>query len=334
MKILIVRFSSIGDIVLTTPVIRCLKTQTHAEVHYLTFLHFSELLDNNPYIDQLITIRKSVHEVIPLLRRNRYDLVVDLHRNLRTSVLKALLLRPYVSFHKLNVRKYLLVNFKWNLLPKKHLVDRYLETVKGLGVVNDDQGLDYFLPPNPHPVIHILPSDFMGNYIAFVIGGRYTTKRYPAGLAADVINALSLPVVLLGGEEDTEFAAEICMNTNLHKPFNACGRLSLHESASVVAQASLVITNDTGLMHIAAAFRKKTISIWGNTVTDFGMYPYLPPLIQQHSRILEAPFVPCRPCSKLGFRKCPKKHFDCMQKIPPEKIVSAANALLAENPYK
>ena len=146
-KILIIRFSSIGDIVLTSPVIRCLKLQTGSEIHYLTKQPFVALLKNNPHVSKVFAIDKSVGEVLPALRREKYDYIIDLHHNLRTFILKWRL--PFVksyAFKKLNFEKWLLTNFKINRLPKTHIVDRYLETVKSLGVKNDGQGLDFFLP--------------------------------------------------------------------------------------------------------------------------------------------------------------------------------------------
>ena len=97
--------------------------------------------------------------------------------------------------------------------------------------------------------------------------------------------------------------------------------LNLDESALVIKNAETVITNDTGLMHIAAALNKKVISLWGNTVTDFGMYPYMPQSPENY-KVVEVKNLKCRPCSKLGFEKCPKKHFRCMMEIDENEIIS------------
>ncbi|MFO7722816.1 MAG: glycosyltransferase family 9 protein [Bacteroidales bacterium] len=332
MKVLLVRFSSIGDIVLTTPVIRCMKKQAGVELHMLTFGRFSAVLEHNPYIDRLITVDHSISEVLPQLRQNRYDLIVDLHRNIRTLSLKLKLRRPSVSFRKLNFRKYLLVNLKLNLMPENHIVDRYMATVRRFGVINDGQGLDYFLNPGQGGPEQLLPAGFHPGYIAFVIGGRYLTKIYPAPMVAEAADQLPLPVVLMGGPEDRERGELICRAMQHNIVLNGCGSYSLGESAAVVAGASLVIANDTGLMHIAAAFGRKILSIWGNTVPALGMGPYLPDHLLHYSTILEMEGVTCRPCSKLGYAKCPRKHFNCMLMISPENVVNAANDLLALPP--
>lgn len=329
MKILVVRFSSIGDIVLTTPVVRCLKSQPDTELHYLTFRRFSSVLEHNPYIDRLITIDKSINEVLSLLRQNNYDLIVDLHRNIRTLSLKTKLRRPSVTFRKLNFRKYLLVNFRINLMPDIHIVNRYFESVKKLGVVYDDAGLDYYTGENDRDAFQGLPDEYVKGYIAVVIGGRYITKIYPPNLMATVIDILDKPVVLMGGEEDSARAEEIAGAVIKGKVFNACGRFSLNESAVLISAAMLVITNDTGLMHIAAAYRKSVISIWGNTVPALGMYPFLPTEVAHRSAIIEMENVRCRPCSKLGYSRCPKRHFNCMMKIRPEVVAEVAEELLA-----
>jgi ADP-heptose:LPS heptosyltransferase len=328
-KVLLVRFSSIGDIVLTTPVIRCLKQQTGTELHVLTFKRFCTVLEHNPYIDKLITVDHTIREVIPLLRGNRYDLIVDLHRNIRTLSLKLQLRRPFVSFRKLNFRKYLLVNLKVNLMPDAHIVDRYLATVKSLGVNNDGRGLDYFMSPVQKKPEEILPRDYHQGYIGFVIGGRYLSKIYPAEMVAQVVEQLPLPVLLLGGPDDRERGETICQSVASNTVMNGCGNFSLGDSAALVAGASLVITNDTGLMHIASAFRRRILSIWGNTVPAFGMGPYLPDHLLHYSTIMEMEGVTCRPCSKLGYPQCPRKHFNCMLLISPEKVVSAAKDLLS-----
>lgn len=328
MKILIVRFSSIGDLVLTTPVIRCVKQLKDAEVHVLTFARFGQVLANNPYIDQHITIESSIREVIPRLRQEHYDLVIDLHRNIRTLSLKWQLRRPSVSFRKLNLRKYLLVRLKINKMPALHIVDRYLNTVKAFGVINDGRGLDYFLTDRDRDALEQLPLHFEDGYIVMVVGGRYTTKIYPEDLAAELVSLLPLPVVLLGGPEDRSRADQIIRMKTGNDVLNGCGVFSLNGSAAVVEKASAIITNDTGLMHIAAAFRKKIVSVWGNTVPDFGMTPYLPADSAHHSILAQAIDVKCRPCSKLGYASCPKGHFRCMKLIQPQVIADAVEMLI------
>ncbi|MBT3622312.1 MAG: glycosyltransferase family 9 protein [Flavobacteriales bacterium] len=137
LKILVVRFSSIGDIVLTTPVVRMLRKQLNAQVHYLTKSSYISLLKNNPYIDSVYQINDSINEVIADLKQENYDYVIDLHSNLRTQMLKLRLGVPSKSFNKLNMEKFMLTTFKLDSMPKVHIVDRYLETQINLLIIND-----------------------------------------------------------------------------------------------------------------------------------------------------------------------------------------------------
>ena len=303
LKILVIRFSSIGDIVLTTPVIRCLKKQLNSEVHFLTKKEFFCLLENNPYVHQLHAIENGLENLNSL----GFDWVIDLHYNLRTSKVKRVLGVPSKSFYKLNIEKWLLTTFKINRLPNKHIVDRFLDTVAHLGVRNDNLGLDYFLAENKSLLNRLeLPE----KYVALVIGGQHATKILPIDRLQEVCQQVKLPVVLIGGPEDKSRGEEIAQNQT--EVFNTCGDLSINHSAFLIKHAQKVITHDTGMMHIAAAFKKKIISIWGNTVPDFGMYPYMS---DKQSKILEVKNLSCRPCSKIGYKKCPKGHFKCMNQI-------------------
>ena len=309
-KILIIRFSSIGDIVLTSPVVRCLYQQGgDVEIHYLTKRKFSSIVENNPYIRKVYSIESRVAEVLPFLKAESYDLILDLHNNLRSLHVIAGLRKPFRRFSKLNFRKWLLVRFKARVMPPVHIVDRYLQTVEKLGVSNDGQGLDFFIAPDGEVDIEQLPPPFRNGYIGFVIGGNHSTKILPAEKVLEVCRGLDYPVVLLGGPEDAERGDLIASETGL-TVYNACGKFSLMQSASLVRQARMIITNDTGLMHIAAAFRKPVISVWGNTVPELGMFPYLPKDVPQ--LISEVTGLNCRPCSKIGFAECPEKHFRCM----------------------
>lgn len=309
MKILVVRFSSIGDIVLTTPVLRCLKMQLGASVHVLTRAAFRDVLEPNPHVDRVHAIEGGLREVLPALKRERYDHVVDLHHNLRTLHLRLALRRPTTAFPKLNVEKWLLVRFGINRMPDRHVVHRYFNAAAPLGVRYDGAGLDYHIPEAQavHPGDLALPEVFL----AFAIGATHATKRMPVEQIIEVCRNLSTPVVLLGGRAEAEAGARIAQAVP-HGVVNACGKLTLHGSASLIRHARAVITHDTGMMHIAAAFHKPIYSIWGSTVPAFGMYPLYPDGMQRNTS-LEVPGLSCRPCSKIGFQACPRRHFHCMK---------------------
>lgn len=313
-KVLIIRFSSIGDIVLTTPVVRAIKEQLEdVEISYLTKESFKSVISENPHVSKVFTIKEKVEEVLDLLREENFDYVVDLHKNIRSKKVRKVLSVDFGDFPKLNIQKYLLTKFKVNKMPDIHIVDRYFESVKDLGIKNDGKGLDHFIPSETK--VEGLPVSFH----AFVIGGSFATKRMPAELIKEVIDGSELPVVLLGGGKEDEESAEIISKSE--KAIDLVNKISLAESAFVVKNALKVISHDTGLMHVAAAYKKEIISIWGNTVPDFGMYPYK----VEKSHVFENKNLGCRPCSKLGYGECPKKHFKCMREIDVSSILKTIN---------
>jgi len=348
-KVLIIRFSSIGDIVLTSPVIRCLKQQSEGEIeiHYLVKEVFSPVLAANPYISKIHTIDDKVSEVISALKDEQFDYMIDLHNNIRSAMVKKGSAfggkRRSFTVNKINFQKWLLVNFKINRLPNVHIVDRYMETVKYLGIENDNKGLDYFIPNEDEIDLLRLPPSHQNGYVGFAIGGKHATKRLPLDKIISICKKIGKPIVLLGSDEDKERAIRIEESVG-DTVYNACGKYNINQSASLIRQAEKIITHDTGLMHIAAAFKKDVISIWGNTVPEFGMYPYVPqeppsnspqkggerqraesPLNIPHgkgkSKIIEVQGLSCRPCSKIGYDRCPKGHFKCMNLIDDEEII-------------
>lgn len=323
MKILIIRFSSIGDIVLTTPVIRCLKQQLNAEIHYLTKPNFENILNTNPFINKLHVLDKSLIAKAKELQAENFDFVIDLHNNIRTLIFKIALGVKAHSFPKLNIEKFLLVNFKINKMPNIHVVERYFKPAEKLGITNDGKGLDYFLPNNFHFDNSL---DLNQPYLAWAIGAQHFTKRFPIHKIIAICNKINLPIYLLGGKDDEENGDEISKQTN-GNVVNLCGKLSLHQSAYVVKNSQLLITNDTGLMHIGAAFQKRIISLWGNTTPAFGMYPYY-----GNSEVKQTLFennnINCKPCSKIGFNSCPKKHFKCMEDLDVKNIINEVKLLL------
>ncbi|WP_338766558.1 glycosyltransferase family 9 protein [Bernardetia sp. ABR2-2B] len=345
-KILILRFSSIGDIVLTTPVIRCLKMQFSSlhneelELHYATKASFGMVLKNNPYLDKIHLLQKeqTISDFISSLKKENFDIIVDLHKNLRTSIIKLRLSAKSYTFKKLNVEKWIYVNLKKNKMPNIHIVERYMNTIKPLGITLEEDekqndrnkeavGLDYFLGEEDHFELNWLPKSHQKGYIAFAIGGAHNTKKLPLKRMIELCDKINKPIILLGGKEDAEngqaifdffeknrdtFESQEAIEKLGKKTriFDACGKLTLGQSASLLKQSTVVFSHDTGLMHIAAAFKKKIYSIWGNTTPSLGMYPYKTQFV-----IFENNKIDCRPCSKIGFNACPKGHFKCMNDI-------------------
>jgi ADP-heptose:LPS heptosyltransferase len=319
LKILVIRFSSIGDIVLTTPIVRCLKKQIpNCEIHFLTKKNFLPVIKHNPYIDKIYTIENKVNECVEELKKENYDYVIDLHHNLRSAKAKRALRAKSFSFNKLNIEKWLLVNLKINKLPNVHIVDRYFDTIKTLGVTSDSLGLDYFICGDEKVSTQTMFGLAPGSYHCLVAGGSYFTKQIPINKLLDICNASDKQIIVLGGTEDALIGIQLEKEFP-GKVFNTCGKISINQSASVIQQGDKIITSDTGLMHIASAFKKQVFSVWGNTIPEFGMSPYLP---GEGSKILEVKNLSCRPCSKLGYKKCPKGHFKCMNDIEVKNIFS------------
>jgi len=326
-KILIIRFSSIGDIVLTTPVVRCLKNQLEGEVeiHFLIKKQYQSIVEHNPNISKVHTIEKSTNEVVESLKKEEFDYVIDLHKNLRSKRVVKKLKQLSFTFDKINFQKWILTMFKINILPEKHIVDRYFGAVKALRIKNDSKGLDYFIPEKDKVDLGILPISHQNGYVAFAIGAQHFTKRLPREKIISICEKMNQPIVLLGGKEDEITGKNITQEVGT-KVYNTCGEFNINQSASLVKQSKVLITHDTGLMHIAAALDVQIISVWGNTVPEFGMYPYYPNQPEKYT-IIENKNLTCRPCSKIGYDKCPKGHFKCMNDIDEEKILDEVSII-------
>ncbi|MBO6118809.1 MAG: glycosyltransferase family 9 protein [Bacteroidales bacterium] len=327
-KILVIRFSSIGDIVLTTPVVRCLKSKyKDCEIHFLTKQQNTSILENNPYIDRIHVYNKAVglHTLIKELKKENFDFVVDLHKNLRSKRILLALRKPHGTFDKLNFKKWLYVRTKKNVMPDVHIVDRYFDAVKRLDVRNDGRGLDFFLQDEDYISPDALPLSFQDGYIAIAVGAKHVTKQIPTDIIIAICEKLEGNILLLGDIND-KIKANKVENAIGSRVFNGCGAYSLTQTAALIDTSSGIITADTGLMHIAAARKKNIISLWGNTVPEFGMYPYLPEKdCNCQSVIYEVKGLKCRPCSKLGYKKCPHVHFKCMKQQDTLKIAETAN---------
>lgn len=305
LKILVVRFSSIGDIVLSSPIVRCLKQELSAEVHFITKDIYKIIVQNNPYIDKVYSINSSTNEILDSLKNEKYNYLIDLHKNLRSSKLRTVA-DNYLSYNKQNFKKFLLVKFGVDMLSNKHTVDRYYDSIKPLGIKQDGEGLDFFLDEKDKVDISIYNSE----YVSFAIGGAHFTKVLPTDKIIKICNNQDKQVILVGGKEDYlrgERIAAQCDNV-----INTCGHFTINQSAYIVKNSKYLITHDTGMMHIASAFKMKIISVFGGTDPRLGFTPYLP---NQNNKIIQIENLKCRPCHRHGKSKCPKGHFKCMKDI-------------------
>ena len=292
-------------------------------------------MEHNPYIDKLHVLQDDWKKMIAELKEEKFDYIIDLHHNLRTLRVKKDLGVPSFSFNKLNFQKLIFVKLKWNVMPKHlHIVDRYLETIQSFGVKNDGEGLEYFIPKESEVKENDIPTSHQLGYIAIVIGASYFTKKMPVYKLQELCRAIDHPIILLGAKEEFKDGEEIA-SVDPVKVYNACGKFSLHESADLVNKSRLVISHDTGLMHIAAALKKPVIAIWGSTTPSFGMVPYYGDnYLAQHAQPYDDVQVHklwCRPCTKFGKNKCPQGHFKCMKEISISEIVGKVNGRLRKS---
>jgi ADP-heptose:LPS heptosyltransferase len=325
MRLLFIRFSSIGDIVLASPAIRCAKMQIPGvEIHFLTKPSMKAVTEANPHIDCFHYLEKDLGTTINKLKAIQFDYVIDLHKNFRTFRIKQALGVPALTYKKLSWQKFLLTKMHWNFMPNRHISDRSVDTLAPLGVVNDGKGLDYFTPPAIQLQETALPTSHRNGYIALVIGASYASKKLPIEQLQDLCKQLNYPVVLIGGKEDA-LEGEQVASIDSQKIINACGKFNLHESALLVQQSKTVISHDTGFLYIACAYHKKAVAIWGATSPDLQVEPYYP--ISENAMYYNAivPNLSCQPCSNYGTKKCPKGHFNCMRQQDIAVIAAKAN---------
>ncbi len=325
-KILIIRFSSIGDIVLTSPIIRSLRTQfPDAAIHYVTKATYQPLLHANPHIDRVHTLSTTLFALIQELRKEQFSAVIDLHNNLRSHIITTALGRPYSRFPKMNREKYKLVRSHGSTPAIPHVVERYYAAGQKWDLQPDGKGLEHFVPAQEQVNSGILPA----KYIAAGIGGTYPTKVFPTEQWLALIPRLTAPVVLLGGPQDLDMAMAL-QKAFPDQVLHNIGTWSVNQSASVLAQSAAVISNDTGMMHLAAAFRKPLAVTWGNTVPAFGMGPYYGQESPPPTQHFQVEGLDCRPCHKLGHKACPEHHFKCMRNQDVQDIARFVNHCLAK----
>ena len=323
-KALVIRFSSIGDIILTTPAIRCLANQGNYEVYLLTKKEYSQVLIDNPYLSHII-IYKNLITTSKKVRAQNFDIIIDLHKSLRSIPLRALLFQKYYSFKKLRTKRWMRTILKNKLDNDRHIALRFMDALKPLGLEYDDMGLDYFIPSESKVP---LPSQKERRNVGLVPGANFYTKTIPIKVLSRIVSHWpEIHFHIVGGQKEEEKFQELHQFANVT---DHCGKLSLTQSASILNQCELVITSDTALMHISAALNKKIISIWGGTVPEFGFYPFLPKESKSFE-IIENKILNCRPCSKSGMDYCPKGHFNCMNSLSTKDINNKIKNILFMN---
>ena len=310
---LVIRFSSIGDILMTTAAVRCLKLQVPgARVLFATKPGFAPLVAANPHVDKVLALDTNLVGLALQAYREGVTHVVDLHDNVRSRLICALL--PFAKTYRVQkgtADREALIRDKSHQVAALHIVDRHLNALAKLGVRYDGAGLEYHVP-EPDRVDYTLWA-MIGQrpYAAVCLGGTHACKKLPEEKAIELLRTIDLPVILLGGPAEAAEGQRIAGTLALEGRwdiFSACGSLSLGQSGSVLAQAEVVYSHDTGLMHMAAALGKPVVSIWGSTVPAFGMYPFA-----RRFAVQQVAGLACRPCHRHGADVCPEGHFRCMK---------------------
>jgi len=326
-KVLIIRFSSIGDIVLTTPVIRCLYNHGH-RIDFLVKKAFRPVLESNQYLNEVLVLEETLWSTALKLRNNKYDIIIDLHKSTRSFVLRLLMGRNVTSFNKMRIKRWLRTKGVKRLTSDPHISERFLKTLNPLGISNDGKGLDF--PVREKNKVELEDNPVFKTKVALIPGAQHFTKRMTENLVSKIItNHSDIFFYVLGGNEERLMGKALEQHSNVE---NFCGKLTLEQSASIIEKSDFVITTDTGLMHISAALNKDIIVIWGSTVPEFGFYPY-------HGKgegnyiSIENKDISCRPCTKSGKPHCPKGHLKCISEISTRELFFAINELSLANHY-
>lgn len=328
-----VRLSSIGDIILTTPLLRSLRTSyPEAHIAFLIKKPFAELLSTSSYIDELITFDKKegfagLKKIKQYLRRQHFDLYLDIHNNWRSRYLRVgLNAGKITTYRKYILKRTLLIWFKINLY--KEIIPvyrRYFDSVRHLGLHYDGRGTDIQVPAAVHDKVKGLLINagytFTMPLVILSPGATYYNKRWKSGgfveTARYLIQHRSVFVVVHGGKDDILRCQEIALSIGSHA-VSMAGQLSLAESAALLRLSKLVIANDSGLLHLAQSQKTPVVGIYGATTRELGYFP-----MDQDSSVIETR-LSCRPCTHNGLNKCPKKHFRCMHDISVNQVAEAA----------
>lgn len=313
-KILIIRLSSLGDILLTTPIIRSLKNSyPNLKINFLLRQKYNDVLTQNPYLSKIFFYEsgnESYQNLLDSLKQENFDLIIDLQNNLRSYKIRKKLKVPSYQFHKRSFDKFLLVNFKINHLKNAPQIPvRYAKTIANLSL--DENSLDL--------ISDKLPSDKLNenkNLIGFAPGSRHFTKMWPKEYFAQLGNKLvdkGFTIVLMGGTDDIQICNEISLG--IKDSINLCNNNDLLQTAADMSKMKLLVCNDSGMMHVASSAKVPVAVIFGSSVKEFGFAPY-----KNKNLILENKLLSCRPCSHIGRERCPKGHFKCMLKITPESV--------------
>lgn len=322
-KILIIRLSSLGDVLLSTPFVRSIKnTYPDLEIHFLTKSNYADILRHNHYISKIFIFEKKQisNSLVSELSDERYDLIIDLQNNPRSSLLRKKLKVTSVKFCKRNLDKFLLVKFKINRMTQAPQIPvRYAETLPEITL--DSDGLDLFTDKK-------ISFDFQEakKYIGLCPGAKHYTKRWPKEYfikLGNILNKSGFDILVFGGKDDKQLCIDIA--GQIENAIDLSNDDNILQTASDMKICSAVICNDSGLMHAACAVKIPVLTLFGSSVKEFGFTPY-----KNTSIILENNSLDCRPCSHIGRESCPLGHFNCMNELTPDYVFNELLILIGK----
>ncbi len=305
-KILVIRFSSFGDIILSFPLIKILKEKFPlSQIHFLTKEKYLEIVSMNPDINRVMLFDGSLTEMRKNISKEKFDLIIDIHKNFRSIAVSFLNGKKIERYRKENFKKFMLVKFKINLFEKIIPVfEKYLLTIKdyikleGYQFTKTDLDFDK-------------SKTFEDSYVVISPASRHFTKTYPAEKFIDYINSNGeKKYVLIGDNSDNDRSICELISSRCQNVVNLCGKLSIKELAGLIYNCEYVICNDSAILHLSEALGKKVYAIFGSTVREFGFFPQL-----KESKVFEVSGLKCRPCTHIGLNACPKGHFKCMREL-------------------
>lgn len=334
-KILVIRLSSLGDIILTEPLLRSLKAALpRSSIHFVTKKMYADVLRFNPFIDSLIETDDDIDyqglkELKKRITSGNYDLIIDAHNNLRTFYLKLFQKAKKLTFKKYSFRKFLLVKFKINLMKQlPPIAKRYCDIIRPLTDKIDDFNPSIFIDPaaSGSSVIEHLKNSTAGKIlIGIVPSSNHFTKTYPAEKYIELINSFDknkYSFYLFGKGSDKQNIDIITKGTG-DNVIDLCDMLDIHDLAETMEKCALIISGDTGPMHIAESLNIPLVMLAGSSVKEFGFYPQ-----NSNALVMERDGLSCRPCSHIGKSYCPKDHFKCMNDLTPATVSAKMIKLL------
>jgi len=334
-RILVIRLSSLGDILLTALALRVLRTRfPFAQIDFLTSSLYAEVAANLPGVDRVLEFdkRAGIKEFLrwqSQLLHTRYSLIVDLQSSFRSAFWRVFALPAiWVKARRHRLRRFLLIHFRWNLYRTILPVPlRYLAALEPLGCQDDGGGLELQIPEAvSHRVREQMAARGFSKEQIIILcpGARHATKRWPQEKWTDLARGLlhkNHPVLLLGDEND-RILIEGIVNALADERVTSFVTLPLLEAAALIKLGACVISNDSGLMHLATAVRTPIVALFGPTVEEFGFFPF-----RAKAEVIQKQ-LPCRPCSAMGTERCPKGHFKCMEDISISEVLDATFRLI------